>query len=145
MVHVPYKGAPQALVDIIGGRLSLMFTTMPTGVPYIKSGKLKALAVTSGKRLPLLPDVPTMIEFGYTGFEVESWRGMFVPAGTSKKIIATLNSELVKILQMTDTRERLTAAGFEPVSSSPEQLDVLSKSELVKWTRVAKTAGVRIE
>lgn len=145
MVHVPYKGAPQAITDIIGGRLSLMFTTMPTGIPHIKAGKLRALAVTSGKRLPLVPDVPTMIEFGYPGFEVESWRGLFVPGGTPKKIIATLNGELVKVLRMPDVKERLIVAGFDPLSSTPEQLDAFSKSELAKWANVAKTAGVRIE
>jgi tripartite-type tricarboxylate transporter receptor subunit TctC len=145
MVHVPYKGAPQALVDVIGGRLSLIFTTMPTGIPFIKAGKLRALAVTSANRLSYVPEVPTMIESGYPGFEVESWRGMFVPAGTPKKIITKLNGELVRVLQMPDIKERLIAAGFEPKTSTPEQLDAFSKAELLKWAKVAKSAGVRIE
>lgn len=145
MVHVPYKGAPQALVDVIGGRLTLIFTTMPTGIPFIKAGKLRALAVTSAKRLSYVPEVPTMIESGYQGFEVESWRGMFVPAGTPKRIITKLNGELMKVLQIPEIKERVIAAGFEPMTSTPEQLDAFSKAELAKWAKVAKAAGVRIE
>lgn len=145
MVHVPYKGAPQAITDILGGRLPLMYTTMPTGIPHIKAGKLRALAVTSARRLPLVPDVPTMIELGYPDFEVESWRGLYVPAGTPKKIIARLNTELVKVLQMPDIRERIVVAGFEPATSTPEQFDKFSRTELAKWAQVAKAAGVRIE
>jgi tripartite-type tricarboxylate transporter receptor subunit TctC len=145
MVHVPYKGAPQALVDVVGGRLSLIFTTMPTGIPLIRAGKLRALTVTSAKRLSYVPEIPTMIESGYPGFEVESWRGTFVPAGTPRRIVARLNGEFVKVLKMPEIRERVTAAGFEPMTSTPEQLDAFSKSELAKWAKVAKAAGVRIE
>ena len=111
----------------------------------IKSGKVRPLAVTSAKRLSYVPDVPTMIESGYPGFEVESWRGMYVPAGSPKKAIARLNGELVKILQIPDIRERVTAAGFEPMTSTPEQLDKFGRAELAKWAKVARVAGVRIE
>lgn len=145
MTHVPYKGAPQAIIDILGGRLPLMFTTMPTGVPPIRQGKLRALAVTSPAREPLLPDVPTMIESGYPAFEVVSWRGMYVPAGTPRPVIARLNRELVKALQMPDVKERIVAAGFEPMTSTPQELDAFGKAELAKWAKVAKSAGVRIE
>lgn len=145
MVHVPYKGAPQAIVDILGGRLALMFTTMPTGIPHIKAGKLRALAVTSAKRLAYVPETPTMIESGYPGFEVDSWRGMYVPAGTPMRIIARLNGEIVKVLRMPDIKERLVAAGFDPMSSTPQELDAFGKAELAKWSKVAKAAGVRIE
>lgn len=145
MTHVPYKGAPQAIIDILGERLSLMFTTMPTGAPQVKQGKLRALAVTSRDREPLLPEVPTMIESRYPGFEVESWRGLYVPAGTPKIVIARLNRELVKVLQMPDVKERIVAAGFAPMSSTPEGLDTFGKAELAKWSKVAKSAGVRIE
>jgi tripartite-type tricarboxylate transporter receptor subunit TctC len=145
MTHVPYKGAPQAIIDIYGGRLPLMFTTMPTGVPGIKQGKLRGLAVTSAAREKLLPDVPTMIESGYAGFEVQSWRGLYAPAGTPKAIIARLHRELVKVLQMPDIRERIFQSGFDPLTSTPEELDRFGKAELVKWAKVAKTAGVRVE
>lgn len=145
MTHVPYKGAPQAIIDMLGGRLPLMFTTMPTGAPQVKQGKLRALAVTNRAREPLLPEVPTMIEAGYPGFEVDSWRGLYVPAGTPKAVITRLNRELVKVLQMRDVTERIVAAGFAPVNSSPEELDAFGKAELAKWSKVAKAAGVRIE
>jgi len=145
MVHVPYKGAPQAITDILGGRLALMFTTMPTGIPQINAGKVRALAVTSARRLPLVPEVPTMIESGYAGFEVESWRGMYVPAGTSRTIIARINGELARVLKMGDIRERILAAGFEPVSSTTERFVAFSKSELARWAQVARSAGVRVE
>ena len=145
MTHVPYKGAPQAIIDMLGGRLPLMFTTMPTGAPQVKQGKLRALAVTNREREPLLPEVPTMIESGYPGFEVDSWRGLYVPAGTPKAIITRLNRELVKVLQMPDVKERIVAAGFAPVSGTPEGLDAFGKAELTKWSKVAKSAGVRIK
>ena len=145
MTHIPYKGAPQAIVDILGGRLPLMFTTMPTGVPAIKQGKLRALAVTSRKREMLLADVPTMIESGYPGFEVQSWRALYVPAGTPKAVIARLNRDLVKVLEMPEVKERIVAAGFHPMSSTPEELDAFGKAELTKWAKVARTARVRIE
>lgn len=143
MVHIPYKGAPQAIVDIHGGRLSLMFTTVPTGLPFISSGKLRGLAVTSAERLPILPDVPTVIESGYPGLEIQHWRGIYVPAGTPKQIVSKLNAELVKILRMQDVRDRLTAGGFYPVSSSPQELETFSKSELERWAKVAHQAGLR--
>lgn len=145
MTHVPYKGAPQAIIDILGGRLPLMFTTMPTGVPGIKQGRLRALAVTSVSREPLLPDVPTMIESGYPGFEVQSWRALYAPAGTPRPIIGRLNTELVKVLGISEVKERIAAAGFSSMSSTPEELDAFGKAELAKWAKVAKAAGVRIE
>lgn len=145
MLHVPYKGAPQAMTDIIGGRLHLMFTTMPPAVPHINAGKLRAVAVTMRKRVPILPDVPTVIESGYPGFEVESWRGMYVPGGTPKPIIRRLNTEIVRVLQEKDVKERLLAVGFDSVSSTPEELDALSRSELDKWAKVAKRSGTRID
>ena len=145
MVHVPYKGAPQAITDILGGRLACMFTTMPTGLPHIQSGKLVALAVTSAKRLAFLPDVPAMIESGYPGFEVQSWRALFAPAHTPRATIRKLNRELVKALEAPDVIDRLKKAGFEPMKSSPEQLDAFSKAELAKWAKVAKAAGVHVD
>ena len=145
MTHVPYKGVPQAITDILGGRLPLMFSTMPAGLPTIKQGTTRPLAVTSRSREPLLPDVPTMIESGYAGFEVLSWRALYAPAGTPKPIIARLNGELVKVLEMPDVKSSIAAAGFGPMKSTPEELDAFGKAELAKWAQVAKSAGVRIE
>ncbi len=145
MTHVPYKGAPQAALDVIAGRVPFMFVTMPVGAPHVKAGKVKALAVTSAKRQALIPEAPTMIESGYAGFQVDSWRGMYVPAGTPPFAITRLNRELVKIMQMPDVRTRINASGFDPLSSTPEELDAFGKAEYAKWAKVVKTAGVRIE
>jgi tripartite-type tricarboxylate transporter receptor subunit TctC len=144
MTHVPYKGAPQAATDIIAGRISFMFTTMPTGLPLIQVGRLRALAVTSAKRLPFLSDTPTMIEAGYPGFEVQSWRGLFVPARTPKGIINKLHDEVVKVVEMPDVRKQLITAGFGAVTSTPDELGTFSKAELAKWAKVVKEAGVRV-
>jgi tripartite-type tricarboxylate transporter receptor subunit TctC len=145
MTHIPYKGAPQAALDVIAGRVPFMFVTMPVGAPHAKAGKAKALAVTSAQRQALLPDTPTMIESGYAGFQVDSWRGMYVPAGSPRHAITRLNRELVKIMQMPDVRARIHASGFDPLSSTPEELDAFGKAEFAKWAKVVKTAGVRVE
>ncbi len=145
MTHVPYKGAPQAAADIMGGRIAFMFTTMPTGLPLVQAGKLRALAVTSAKRLPFLADTPTMIQSGYAGFEVQSWRGLFVPAKTPRHIIDKLHDQVVKVLQVPEVRQHVMTAGFEAVTCTPGELGTFSKAELAKWAKVVKTAGVRIE
>jgi len=145
MTHVPYKGAPQAATDIMAGRITFMFATMPTGLPLVQAGKLRALAVTSAQRLPFLADVPTMIESGYPGFEVQSWRGLFVPTGTPKYIIDKLHDQVVKVLEMPDVRQRVMTAGFGVVTSTPGQLGTFSRAELAKWAKVVKAAGVSIE
>ena len=145
MTHVPYKGAPQAALDVIAGRVAFMYVTMPVGAPHIKAGKLKGLAVTSAARQPLIADVPTMIESGYAGFQVDSWRGIYVPAGTPKAIIVRLNRELVKIVQMPDVKTRINATGFDTLHSTPEALDGFTKSEFVKWAQVVKSAGIRVD
>lgn len=145
MTHIPYKGAPQAALDVIAGRIPFMFVTMPVGAPHVKAGKVKALAVTSAARQALIPEAPTMIESGYAGFQVDSWRGMYVPAGSPRYAIARLNRELVKIMQLPDVRARINASGFDPLSSTPEELDAFSKAEYAKWAKVVRTAGVRVE
>ena len=145
MTHVPYKGAPQAATDIMAGRITFMFTTMPTGLPFVQTGKLRALAVTSTQRLPFLPDVPTMIESGYAGFEVQSWRALFVPAGTPATIINKLHDQVVKVMEMPEVRQRVLTAGFGVVTSTPGELGKFSKAELAKWAKVVKEAGVRVE
>ena len=145
MTHVPYKGAPQAATDVMAGRISFMFTTMPTGLPQIQAGKLRALAVTSANRLPFLADAPTMIESGYPGFEVQSWRAFFVPAGTPRGIIDALHDHVVKVMQMPEVRQHVVTAGFEPVTSTPGELATFSRAELAKWAKVARDAGVHID
>jgi tripartite-type tricarboxylate transporter receptor subunit TctC len=145
MTHIPYKGAPQAALDVIAGRIPFMFVTMPVGAPHVKAGRVKALAVTSAARQALIPEAPTMIESGYAGFQVDSWRGMYVPAGSPRYAITRLNRELVKIMQLPDVRARINASGFDPLSSTPEELDAFSKAEYAKWAKVVRTAGVRVE
>ncbi len=145
MTHIPYKGAPQAALDVIAGRIPFMFVTMPIGAPHVKAGKVKALAVTSAKRQALIPEAPTMIESGYAGFQVDSWRGMYVPAGTPQYAVTRLNRELMKIMQMPDVRQRINASGFDPLSSTPEELDAFGRAEYAKWAKVVKTAGIRAD
>jgi tripartite-type tricarboxylate transporter receptor subunit TctC len=145
MTHIPYKGAPQAALDVIAGRVPFMFVTMPVGAPHVKAGKVKALAVTSAKRQALIHEAPTMIEAGYAGFQVDSWRGMYVPAGTPQYAVTRLNRELVKIMQISDVRSRINASGFDPLSSTPEELDAFGRAEFEKWAKVVKTAGIRAE
>ena len=118
---------------------------MVPALPLIKTGKLRALAVTMATREAILPDVATLIESGYPGFKVESWRGIYVPGGTPKLTIRRLNAEIVKVLQEKDVNERLLAVGVTPISSTPEQFDAFTKAELAKWAKVVKGAGVRIE
>jgi tripartite-type tricarboxylate transporter receptor subunit TctC len=145
MTHVPYKGAPQSAVDVMSGRISYMFTTSPTSLPSIRAGKAVAIAATSAKRLAFLPEVPTMIESGYPGFEVESWRALFAPAKTPKPIVQRLHEQIVRAVHADDVRQNLTTAGFDATTSTPAELDGFARSELAKWGKVAKEAGVRID
>lgn len=145
MVHIPYKGAAPELTDLLAGVVKISFATLPGVLPQIKAGKLRILAVNSEKRTPLLPDVPTMSEAGLPGFLVTSWNGIAVPAGTSKEIITRLHSEIVKILQMPDVKERLSGLGADPVGNTPEEFGAFIQSEIKKWTKVVKEAKVRIE
>lgn len=145
MTHVPYKGVAPATTDLLGGRIDLMFPGITPAAPHIKSGKLKALAVTSRKRSAALPDVPTFIESGVSDFEATGWYGVLVPAGTPKDILAKMHAELVKVLNMEDVKERLASQGGEAVSSSPAQFAAFMREELKKWTHVIKSSNIRIE
>jgi tripartite-type tricarboxylate transporter receptor subunit TctC len=145
MLHVPYKGDSPALVDLVGGQVSLMFGTAVSFLPYVKSGRLNALAVTNPKRSPIAPSVPTVAESGLPGFEALQWFGIFAPAGTPKEIVARLNAEIVKILRAPDVRERLSSLGADVVGSSPEQFAAFQKSDAAKWAKVVKESGAKIE
>ena len=130
LVHVPYKGAAPAMTDVLGGQVSIMFSTAPPAVEYIRAGKLRALGVSSAKRLPALPNVPTIAESGYPGFEVNNWLGIVAPAQTPREIIARLNSEMNAILALADVRERITSLGNDPAGGTPEQLGDRIKKEI---------------
>jgi tripartite-type tricarboxylate transporter receptor subunit TctC len=145
MLHVPYKGDAQALTDLVSGQVSLEFGTALSFLPYVQSGKLKALAVTSARRSAVMPEVPTVAESGLKGFEALQWFAVFGPAGLPKDIVARLNGETVKILRNPEMKERLTKLGCDVVASSPEEFAAFQKAEIAKWAKVVKESGARID
>jgi tripartite-type tricarboxylate transporter receptor subunit TctC len=145
LVHVPYKGAGPAVIDLVAGRLQFMFENLPTVLPHIRSGRIKALAVGTKARSVLLPESPTMIEAGVPGFEASTAFGVLAPAKTPAAIISRLNREIVKILQRADTRDWLLAQGLEPVGGTPQQYSAHLKEELAKYGRIVKAAGIKAD
>jgi tripartite-type tricarboxylate transporter receptor subunit TctC len=145
MVHVPYKGGPLAMVDLVSGNLQLMFSTVPTAIGLIKGGKLRAMAITNTKRFPLMPDLPTVAEAGLPGFAVDNWCGVFTSGGTPRELVGRLNAELAKALAMPDVRKRLLEHGLGAVSNTPEEFAAYIRAETIKWAKVVKDANVKIE
>ena len=145
ILHVPYKGGAPAIADVIGGQVNIMFLNMPTGIGQVRAGKVRILGVTSAKRVPQLPDVPTIDEAGVKGFETSAWSGVYVPMGTPREIITRLNTEIVKILKMPSVREQLSGQGAEPVGDSPEEFAQFTRSEIAKWAQVVKASGAKVE
>ena len=145
MVHVPYKGSGQAISDLVGGHVKVMISGMASTLPHVRSGKLRALAVTGAKRTPAAPEVPTIAESGFPKFEATSWFGVLAPAKTPKPVIVRLNADIVKTLQHPDVAQRLSAVGFEIVSGTPEQFAAYIKSEIRKWEKVVKASGAKPE
>ena len=145
MVHVPYKGNGPALVDLMSGVLNLTFTDIAGGMPYIKAGKMRPLAIASKRRSAQLPDVPTMMEAGVPGFEATTWFAVFATGGTPQPIITRLNSEIVKSLNTPEMRERLTGLGCEVVGNKPEELAAFLKAETTKWAKVIKESGAKVD
>ena len=145
MQHIPYKGSPPALQDVVGGQVSMTFDNITTAWPLAKAGKLRALAVTTAKRSTVAPEVPTLAESGLAGYEVGSWQGVFAPAGTPPAIVRRLNVEIVKIINMPDVKEKLIALGAEPVGNISEEFGALVKSEVAKWADVVKKSGAKVD
>jgi tripartite-type tricarboxylate transporter receptor subunit TctC len=145
IVHVPYKGVPQSLLDVIGGRMHMSFTSPVSAMPAAKDGKLRMLAVTTAKRFTGLPNVPTMAEAGLPGYEFTGWMGVFAPARTSPLIIDRLHTELVSIVRLPEVKDRLAGDGAEPVGSSPREFSAYVDSELRKWSGVVRQAGIRAD
>ncbi len=145
MVHVAYKGTAAALIDVIAGQIQLTFDTLPSAMPYVKSKKLKAIAVTSGKRAQSLPDLPTIVEAGVPGYELTSWYGALAPAGTPESVIRKLNSDFVGTIRTGAIAAKLVEAGAEPVANTPDQFAVFIRSELKKWAKVVQDSGARAE
>jgi tripartite-type tricarboxylate transporter receptor subunit TctC len=145
ILHVPYKGSAPAVTDLIGGQVAVMFDNVPNVLPQVKAGRLRGLATSGTKRTPLAPDLPTVAESGVPGYEVMVWFGLVAPAGTPREIVQKLNAETLKILAMPDVRERFLAQGVEPVGGTPEQFGEHIRSQMSKWARVVKDAGVKAE
>ena len=145
MVHVPYKGASAALIDLISGRISLMFASLPSAITHVRSGRLRAVAVTSAKRVSAVPDLPTVAESGYPGFETSAWQGLLAPAGTPSNVIDRLHGAALQAIARPLMRERLAADGAEAVGSTPQALSAFVKSEIAKWSKVVRAAGIRAE
>ena len=145
MQHIPYKGSPPALQDVVGGQVAMTFDNITTAWPLAKGGKLRALAVTTAKRSAVAPDVPTLSESGLAGYEVGSWQGVFAPAATPPAIVKRLNAEIVKIINMPDVKEKLIGLGAEPVGNTSEEFAALVKTEVVKWAEVVKKSGAKVD
>lgn len=145
VVHVPYKGTPPAVTDLIAGQVSLMFANTLSVLPFVQSGRLRALALSSAKHSSAAPELPTVAESGIPGFDVSTWFGLFAPAGTPGEIINRLNGEARRIAQMPNIRELLSSQGADPLSSTPEEFRTFIKAELVKWAKAVQAAGVRAE
>ena len=140
MLHVPYKGVVQALTDVVGGRVDMMFIGVSGALPHIKAGRVRALAVASPARAQNLPAVPTMAEAGFPGFEVPSNFGILAPAGTPQPVIAKLHAVLSEALQTQDMKARFAALGVEPMTNTPEEFARAIRSDIAKWSKVAKAA-----
>jgi tripartite-type tricarboxylate transporter receptor subunit TctC len=145
MAHVPYKGENPALADVLGGQLPLMFSNLPVAMPQVKAGKLRGLAVTSLQRTPIAPDYPTVSESGIPGFDTATWTGLYAPAATPKELIARINSDVVKLLNLPDIKERLAAQGNDVVGNSPDEHAAFLRSETARWAKVIKAANLRVE
>ena len=143
--HIPYKGSAQALTDLMGGQVQVYMSSIPTALSHIKGGKLRALAVTSPKRAPSLPDVPTIAEAGYKGFDANTWFGLVAPAGTPAPIVTKINAEVNRILKMPDVKEKFAAEGGGPIGGSSQEFAALLKSDYVKWAKVVKDSGAKLD
>jgi len=145
IVHVPYKGVGPGVIDLLGGQIQMMFAIIQGAMPHVKSGKLRALAVSSAKRSASAPELPSIGESGVPGYEFISWNAVHVPARTSRAIVATINREIEKVLAMPDVKQRMFDLGLEVAGGPPERLGELVKSDIAKWGKVIRDVGVKVE
>jgi tripartite-type tricarboxylate transporter receptor subunit TctC len=145
VVHVPYKGGSQAIVDLLGGQIDFMFDTIPNSMQHVKAGKLRALGVTGSRRSPVLRDLPTIAEAGVAGYESTTWFGVLAPAGTSRDSIGRLSTASRKIVGNEDMQQRMLGQGIEPVGNTPDEFAQLIKLELPKWAKVVQASGAKVE
>ncbi len=143
--HIPYKGSNPAMMDVLAGNVDLMVSSLPSAISQIKAGKLRALAVTSAKRSTSMPDIPTVAELGFKDFDVSTWYGLFMPAGTPKEIVTTMNAEVNKLLATADMKNAIHAQGAEEQSMTPDQFSNLLKTDYVKWKAIVQASGATIE
>jgi tripartite-type tricarboxylate transporter receptor subunit TctC len=143
MTHVPYKGAAPVMPDLIGGHIPMFFSGMPPAMPHVKAGKLRPLAVTTTRRSPAAPEVPTMVEAGMPGFDISNWFAYFVPAGTPNEVITRLNAEVNRGLQFQDVKDKLAAVGAETVGTTPDELGKFVRSESEKFAKLIKASGAK--
>ncbi len=145
MTHIPYKGSGQMVGDLLAGQLQLASMGFPVAMPHVQAGKLRAIAVTSAARSPLLPSIPTVSEAGLPGFDVTSWYGVFGPAALPKEIVAKLNAEISGLISAPDLKERLTTLGAEPSTKTPAEFAQYVRNEIVKWAKVVKDSGAKLD
>jgi tripartite-type tricarboxylate transporter receptor subunit TctC len=145
MQHIPYKGSGPAVTDLIGGQVDLMFDSLPSSMPHIKSGRIIAIAVTTRKRSGALPDVPTVAESGVPGFDVSTWYGIWAPASTPSAIVHRISADLAAVVRTPEVRARLADLGAEPVGSTPEEFTAYNRTELTKWAKIVKDSGAKVD
>jgi tripartite-type tricarboxylate transporter receptor subunit TctC len=145
LTHVPYKGSPPALIDVLGGRVAVMVSTIAPAMPMVKSARLRALAITSAQRSRAVPQVPTVAESGIAGYEAISWQGVLAPGGTPRNVVQRLNGDLRKVLALAEPQRQLAEQGYEPLSGTPEDFANTIQSEITKWTRVVQASGIKIK
>jgi tripartite-type tricarboxylate transporter receptor subunit TctC len=146
MVHIPYKGGAPAMADLLAGQVQLMFDNLANALPNVRAGRLRALAVTTLRRSPSIPELPTIAEAGLPGFDLSTWFGVMVPAGTAPEIVARLNAEIVRTLNMKDMRERLEQMGAEPPpGNTPEKFAAFIATEAAKYAKVVRDSGAKVE
>ena len=145
IVHVPYKGIGPGVIDVLGGHVDMIFSAPPGVMPHVKAGKLRALAVTSAKRLPSLPDLPSIAESGLPAYDISGWYGVLAPAGTPKELVTRLNIDIVTALRLPDVTAQMAGMGLEITTSTPEEFGMYIKTEIAKWTQVIKDSGARAD
>jgi tripartite-type tricarboxylate transporter receptor subunit TctC len=145
VLHVPYKGGGAAVPELLGGHISMQFATVPSVIGHVRSGKLRALGLTSEKRSPSVPDIPTIAESGLPGFDQSAWHGLFAPAGTPEPVIAKISQEVVRVLKLPDVEKRFASQGVDIIASSPEEFAAFIRKDVVKYEKLIKSANIRIE
>jgi tripartite-type tricarboxylate transporter receptor subunit TctC len=145
VVHIPYKGAGPALVDFLGGQTNVMFDNLPTALPHVKSGKVRALAVSTAKRSALAPDLPTMAESGLAGFDLATWFAFYAPAATPKEVTGKVAGDMQRVLAQADVKDRLLGVGVDVVGSTPEELARFQRAEMEKWAKIVRDSGAKVD